>query len=122
MNIKIPPIYEEDIIEVVQRKGDVIFKYYDNDKIIEIIFNCVYVFDFVEFDYIDEVDWKFGLELQSNSIYIEKIIRNMSKEKLKRVFGGEYNNIKHYKLVIDDVGIYNIICKDINLKEVSDES
>ena len=122
MNIEIPPIYEEDIIEFAQRKGDVVFKYYDNDDIFEIIFNCVYAFDFVEFDYINEVGWKFGLELQSNSMYIEKIIQNMSNEKLKRVFGGEYNNIKHYKLVIDDVGIYNIICKDIGLKEVSDKS
>ena len=54
MNIEIPPIYEEDIIEFAQRKGDVVFKYYDNDNIFEIVFNSVYVFDFVEFDYINE--------------------------------------------------------------------
>lgn len=86
MNIEIPPIYEEDIIE---------------------------------FDYINETGWKFGLELQNNSVYIEKIIRNMSKEKLQRAFGGEYKKIQHYKLVIDDIGMYNIICKDIALKAVS---
>lgn len=119
MNIEIPPIYEEDIIEFAQRKGDVVFKYYDNDNIFEIVFNCVYAFDFVEFDYINEVGWKFGLELQSNSVYIEKIIHNMSKEKLQRAFGGDYKKIQHYKLVIDDIGMYNIICKDITLNAIS---
>ena len=43
----------------------------------------------------------------------------MSKEKLQRAFGGEYKKIQHYKLVIDDIGMYNIICKDIALKAVS---
>lgn len=119
MNIEIPPIYEEDIIEFAQRKGDVVFKYYYDDNIFEIEFNCVYVFDFVEFDYISEVGWKFGLELQSNLAYIEKIIRNMSKEKLQRAFGGEYNKLQHYRLVIDDIGMYNIICKNITLNTIS---
>ncbi len=119
MIIEVPQIYEEDIIEFVQRKGDVVFRYFDNGEIIEIIFKCVYAFEFIEFDYINEVGWKFGLELQSNSMYIEKIIRNMSKEKLQRAFGGEYKKIQHYKLVIDDVGMYNIICKDITLNAVS---
>jgi len=116
MNIEVPPIYEEDIIEFAQRNGNVIFKYYDNGRIIEIVFNCAYEFDFIEFDYINEAGWKFGLELQSNSMYIEKIIQNISKEKLQRIFGGEYKKIQHYKLVINDVGMYNIICKDINIK------
>ncbi len=119
MNIEIPPIYEEDIIEFVQRKGDVVFKYYDNGKIFEIVFICVYAFDFVEFDYINEVGWNFGLELQNNSMYIEKIIRNMSKDKLQRAFGGEYKKMQHYKLVIDDVGMYNVICKNICLSAAS---
>ena len=115
MSIEIPPIYEEDIIEFVQRKGDAIFKYYDDGRIVEIIFNCVYEFDFVEFDYIDEVGWRFGLELQSNSVYIEKMLRSMSEEKKQRSFAGECKMLQHYKLVIDDVGLYNIICKGINL-------
>lgn len=119
MNIEIPQIYEEDIIEFVQRKGDVIFKYFDDGEIIEIEFVCVYAFDFVEFDYINEVGWKFGLELQSNSMYIDKVTQNMSKEKLQRAFGGEYKKIHHYRLVIDDVGMYNIICKDITINAVT---
>lgn len=119
MNIEVPQIYEEDIIEFAQRKGDVIFKYFNNGEINEIVFICVYAFDFIEFDYINEVGWKFGLELQSNSMYIEAITCNMSKEKLQRAFGGEYKKLQHYKLVIDDVGMYNIICKDITLNAVS---
>lgn len=120
MNIEIPPIYEEDIIEFAQRKGNVVLKYYDNDNIFEIVFNCVYAFDFVEFDYINGVGWNFGLELQNNSMYIEKIVRNMTKDKLQRAFGGEYQKLKHYKLVIDEVGMYNVICKDIGLNTVSE--
>lgn len=119
MNIEIPLIYEEDIIEFVQRKGDVIFKYYNEGKIFEILFNCVYIFDFVEFDYINEVGWTFGLELQNDSVYIEKLICSLPKEKLQKAFGGDYKKLQHYKLVIDDVGMYNIICKDIKLDYAS---
>lgn len=118
MNVEIPLIYEEDIVEFAQRNGNVVFKYIENNNVCEIVFNCVYAFDFVEFDYINEVGWKFGLELQSNSLYIEKMVRNMSEEKLKRSFGGEYEKLLHYKLVIDEVGMYNIVCKNISINTI----
>ena len=115
MRVEIPIIYEEDIIEFTQQKGDLILKYYDDSKTFEIVFNYVYAFDFIEFEYISEEGWRFGLELQSNSIYIEKLISSMSKEKLQRFFEGDKKKLQHYKLVIDDVGMYNIVCKDIKM-------
>lgn len=70
MKIDIPTIYEEDIIEFTQRDGNVIFKY-TADSIIEIIFKTVYKFDYVKFDYIRDLEWVFGLELQEDSSYMK---------------------------------------------------
>lgn len=113
MKIKIPPIYDEDIIEFALRKGDAVLKYHSDDKIIEIKFNCVYKFDFTEFDYIEETDWVFGLELLESSARIENLLCGLSDEKMQRAFGGESERLQHYRFAIDDNGIYNIICKGI---------
>lgn len=118
MKIDIPPIYEEEIIEFAQRKGNVLIKYYDGGKVFEITFICAYAFEFVEFDHIEEVDWNFGLELQKKSAYIKKLIYNIPKEKLQKTFGGEYGKLQHYRLIINDVGMYNIICKGISMNYI----
>lgn len=81
------------------------------EKTVQLSFLHVYAFDFVEFDYIKETDWQFGLELQENSAFIQKLVQGISQEKLQRAFGGEHEKLQHYKLVIDDVGMYNIVCK-----------
>ena len=114
MKIDIPTIYEEDIIGVVHQNGNLIFEY-ASEHIVKIIFQYVYKYDFVEFDYINEIDWTFGLELQRDSTYIKDLTGMMEEEKLKRAFGGEYDKLQHYRLVIDDVGIYNIVCKGMKL-------
>lgn len=114
MKIDIPSIYEENIIGVVHQNGNLVFEYAAED-IVKIIFQYVYKYDFIEFDYIDEIDWTFGLELLRNSAYIKDLIGRMEEEKLQRAFGGEYNKLQHYRLVIDDVGIYNIVCKGMKL-------
>lgn len=36
--------------------------------------------------------------------------------KRNRAFGGEPHKLQHYKLVVDNVGIYNIICKDFQIE------
>jgi len=115
MIITIPPIYEENIVEFTQRNGNGVFKYLDGERLFQIIFKNVYAFDFIEFDYIGETSWQFGLELQEKSLYVQQIVREMPKKIAQKAFGGEYEKVKHYKLVIDDVGIYNIVCKDIKM-------
>lgn len=57
MKITIPPIYEENIVEFAQQKGNGIFTYLDGEKLFQIIFTNVYAFDFAEFDYIKETNW-----------------------------------------------------------------
>lgn len=115
MKIAIPPIYEENIVEFAQRKGDCVFEYFDDEKLFQIFFNAVYAFDFVEFDYIKETNWQFGLELQDNSIYVQQMAEGKPKEIIQNIFGGESEKIQHYTLVIDDVGMYNIVCKSVNI-------
>ena len=115
MKITIPLIYEENIIEFAQRRGNAVFRYLDGERVFQITFHDVYAFDFVEFDYIKELDWQFGLELEENSTYIPQMVQGMPKESLQRAFSGEYEKMRHYKLVIDDVGMYNVICKGIDM-------
>jgi hypothetical protein len=43
-------------------------------------------------------------------------LTNIEKDRLEYLFCGEYKKLKHFKLVVDDVGIYNFICKGINIK------
>lgn len=121
MKITIPPIYEENIVEFAQRNGNAVLKYLSEGKSVQISFLSVYAFDFIEFDYFKETDWQFGLELREDSEYIQKIVQGMPQEKLQRAFGGEYEKLQHYRLVIDDVGIYNIVCKSVIIesKEVA---
>lgn len=114
MKLTIPPIYEENIIGFVQQNGDCIFEYLDKGNLFRIVFTKVYAFDFVEFDYMKETDWQFGLELQENPAYLQQMMQEMPKEIAQKAFGGEYEKMQQYKLVIDDVGSYNIVCKDIN--------
>lgn len=115
--IVIPEIFEEEIIDFTVRDSNAIFKYYYEDNIIELIFVDVYQFDFCEFDYIIDSDWKFGLLEYSDSSLLRDVFARLSKEKLERAFGGEYKKIHHFKLVIDDVGIYNFICKGFEIKK-----
>lgn len=114
--ISIPPIYEEEIIELVFQDAQIYFKYRNKDEIIELIFKEVYQFDFCEFDYVMEHNWQFGLYKIQKSSKIDALISGFSEEKLSRVFGGELGKISHYKLTVDDVGIYNFICKDFDIK------
>lgn len=113
MKINIPQIYEENIIEFLQKDGNIVYKYMDEKRVFQITFVKVYQFDFTEFDYITEVEWNFGLEMEAESDYINVLLQNMPEEKKQRAFGGEITSLYHYKLAIDDVGIYNIICKGI---------
>ena len=115
--IVIPEIFEEDIIEFVVKDSKAMFKYYCENNIVELIFKGVYQFDFCEFDYINDIDWKFGLLKYSDSSTLRSIFARLNKEKKERACGGDYKKIHHYKLTIDDVGMYNFICKDFEIKQ-----
>lgn len=115
--IKIPPIYEENIIEFVFSGFKISIKYYFENSIITLAFYSVYQFDFCDFDYISDTHWEFGLTRYSQSPLLEDLYSRVPFENYNRAFGGELYKIQHYKLVIDDVGIYNIICKDLKIEQ-----
>lgn len=120
-HIDIPMIYEEDIIEFNLKINDAIFKYYTNGKIIEIQFELVYKFDFCDFEYIFNSDWDFGLCKYIDSPDLHSLVKNLkfTNKDINRAFGGEIDKLVHYRMVIDDVGMYDIICKGIMINSIS---
>lgn len=115
--IEIPPIYEENIIEFVFSGFIINFKYCYGNTIVNLNFDSVYQFDFCEFDYIKDIDWEFGLTQYSQSPLLEDLYSRVPTERRNRAFGGEPYKLQHYMLVVDDVGIYNIICKSYQVEE-----
>jgi hypothetical protein len=91
------------------------FKYCFENSVITLEFHGVYQFDFCDFEYISETDWEFGLAQYVQSPLLETLYSRVPYENRNRAFGGELYKMQHYKLVIDDVGIYNIICKEFRL-------
>lgn len=110
--INIPPIYEEDIIGFIYNGIKIQFKYNCEDSIIVLEFDGVYLFDFCDFDYLSDTEWQFGLVEYNKSSLLQKLMSRIPSERVQRAFGGDLEKISHYKLVIDDVGIYNIVCKN----------
>jgi hypothetical protein len=113
---EIPAIYEEDVIELIFKGCNVTFKYYNGDNIVEIEFQYVYKYDYCDFECVSDTDYEFGLMQYYNSDLLKQFLATIEKDRLKCLFCGEYNKLKHFKLVADDVGIYNFICKGINIK------
>lgn len=110
--INIPPIYEEDIVGFSYTSGKVCIKYNYEGVMIDLYFNGVYMFDFFEFEYLNDTEWEFGLIEFKESSLLTQIKSRISPQMIQRAFGGEMDKVRHYKLVIDDVGIYNIVCKN----------
>ena len=115
--VSIPSIYEEDIIGFFYDGVKVQIKYNYKETIINLNFNYVYHFDFCEFDYIKDINWEFGLIEYHKSCLLKDFFSGIPSQKISYAFGGEIEKIRHYKLVIDDVGIYNIICKEFFFRE-----
>ena len=114
--VNIPKIYVEDIIGITfNGDGDVDIKYNYNEKVIVLTFRSVYYFDYCEWEYINDTDWEFGLVEYKRSKLLDGIFSRINSVLLENSFGGEREKIYHYKLVIDDWGIYNIVCKDFLL-------
>lgn len=117
--ISIPQIFEEDIIDIVFEDGNVKFKYYSENNIIELNFCAVYQFNFIDFEYLNETDWNFGLCKYNKSNILNSLIeRAKIQDGLNKAFGGdgEYKHMVHYVLVVDDVGKYDFLCKGMEIK------
>lgn len=87
--MKILPIYEEDIIGFVYDGFRAQIKYCYENKKIKLSFECVYLFDFCDFEYIDDADWKFGLFEYAKSPLLTDLFSRISQDKTDYAFGGE---------------------------------
>ena len=113
--INIPTIYEEDIEGFCYRGDNICIKYNYEGATINLNFSGVYMFDFFEFDYLNDTEWEFGLCEYKESSLLTQIKSGINPQWMQYAFGGEMDKVRHYKLVIDDVGMYNIVCKNFSL-------
>lgn len=88
--INIPPIYEEDIISITfSGDGNVEIKYNYKEKVIALMFHSVYYFEYCEWDYINDVDWKFGLVEYKKSSLLDDMFSKIDSTLYENSFGGE---------------------------------
>lgn len=114
---------EEPYIEM--KNGQVIIKYlYEDDyeevnSLVSVKFKSVYSFSYIECEYISTLDFCFGLtEVEDSKIKSELLTTwKLRNRDIDEAFGGEVEKIKHYRIYFDEHGMYNIICKGIEIKE-----
>jgi hypothetical protein len=84
----------------------------------EIIFGIVYGYKYTEIEYIDTLEYEFGLVQIEDSKWKKQMHDIWVKERgndPERVFGGEAEKVHHYRLFFDNDGIHEIICKAIRI-------
>ena len=123
MKIPLPsPIYEENIVSFSQADGNCYLIYTDEnnpDCRYELRFTGVYYSDFTDFELMPAAicDWHFGLETVEPEE--SDLLQGRLKDKLTLLIGFPHYKhlraLKHYRLIVDDVGWYNIISKDFNV-------
>jgi hypothetical protein len=110
---------------VEMRNADFVIRYdyRDEARVIhwtKITFGIVYGFKYTEAEYIDTLDYEFGLVELQDSRWIQEMldiwIRERGGEK-ELAFGGELDKVHHYRLYFDDKGLYDIICKTLRIEE-----
>lgn len=112
---------EEPYIEM--KNGQTIITYSYEDEVINslvlIKFKTVYSFTYTECEYISTLDYSYGLiEVDDSRIKSDLLIAWQLRNKLiNEAFGGEVEKIKHYRLYFNEYGMYDIICKDIEIEE-----
>ena len=124
MRIELPyPIYEENIISYNSVDGDYCFLYVDEQNPNcrhELRFTKVYYSEFIDFEL---MTWPpgshFGLEIiePEESDILNGRLKTRLELLLKYPQYRHMSQLKHYRLIVDDVGIFNIIAKDLDLKQ-----
>lgn len=114
---------EEPHIEM--KNSQVIIRYlYEDDyeevnSLVSVKFESVYSFSYIECEYINTLDFCFGLtEVEDSKIKSELLTTwKLRNGAIDEAFGGEVEKIKHYRLYFDEYGIYDIICEEIDIEE-----
>ena len=95
------------------------YDYYYDENIFwtTVRFEYVYAFKFLECKYIDTNDFCFGMVEIHEFDWIKELLKNWEKDNrsLKDIFGGELSKIHHYRMYFDDVGMFEIICKNMEI-------
>ena len=112
---------KEPYIEMKNGQIIIIYSYEDEvvNSLISIKFKTVYSFTYTECEYISTLDYTFGLiEIDNSRIKSDLLTAWQLKNRLiNEAFGGEVEKIKHYRLYFDEYGMYDIICKEIEIEE-----
>ncbi|NRT88516.1 hypothetical protein [Clostridium beijerinckii] len=113
---------EEPYFEM--KNGQIIIKYSYEDEVVNslvsIKFKSVYSFTYTECEYISTLDYSFGLIEVEDSKVKDDLLSGwkLRNRPINESFGGEVEKVKHYRLYFDDYGMYDIICKDIEIEEI----
>lgn len=112
---------EEPYIEMKNGKAIIRYSYEDGvlSSLISIKFKTVYSFAYTECEYVNTLDYTFGLiEFDDSRIKEDLlIVWQLRNRHINEAFGGEVEKIKHYRLYFDEYGMYDIICKEIEIEE-----
>jgi hypothetical protein len=112
---------EEPYIEMRNSQTIIRYSYEDEtvNSLISIKFKAVYSFTYIECEYINTLDYTFGLiEIESSRTKSDLLTAWQFRNRpINEAFGGEVEKIKHYRLYFDEYGMYDIICKEIEIEE-----
>lgn len=113
---------EEPCVEM--KNGDATIKYLYEDEIsnnlVSIKFKTVYSFTYTELEYITTLDYTNGLIEVDNSKMKNDLVDawKLRGRHASEAFGGEGLKVKHYRMYFDEYGMYEIVCKEIEIEEV----
>lgn len=112
---------EEPYIQMKNGQAIITYSYEDEvvNSLVSIKFKRVYSFTYTECEYISTFDYSFGLIEVDNSKIKSDLLTTwqLGKRLISEAFGGEVEKVKHYRLYFDDYGMYDIICKEIEIEE-----
>lgn len=94
-------------------------KYGEANNSIILKFNILYGFKYTDFEYINTLDYVFGLVEIDNSQWTSEFLDAWAKRDRKTgdAFGKEVSQIHHYRLCFDEYGMYDILCKEFSVEK-----
>ena len=122
MILKLPaPIYEENIISLTHDYGVLKLTYVDEEQTnrnYSIMFTGVYWYEFTDFEIMTLNDWRFGLELveSEKSEILNGRIKYILEKRSHDSHYSSLNKLKHYRIVIDDYGVIEIVSQNVEIE------
>ena len=121
MLLELPaPIYEENIMSLTYVSDTLKLTYEDEEhpgRYHCLVFTNVYWYEFTDFELISILDWKFGLELlePDKSEILNGKLKSILERKTKESRYISLDELKHYRLVVDDYGEIDIIAQSVEI-------